>query len=302
MEAQTADLYRLEDLDDASKTRQLPNSDLAALRTVVDWIKSFVTLPHRDIGRDGPVCPFVPQAIQRKTLWLPSEHVAGGSVAEVVQFVNGYKTQLLKQPIHDAGVNYNSIVIVFTDLSADRRKGLFDDVLKQLAVRSYAEDGLVMGGFYESNETTAIYNRSFRPFTPPVPFLLMRHAVISDWKFFLDNDDWLNRWAHRYGESGIRALAERTTPLAMAGGGRRIPQQMSSGREFHGKMALPLDRGGDAEGRVRAQARITDAILLCLRLQRESSARTWPGCQGRGARGGGARGGVHDTYALVSLT
>jgi hypothetical protein len=31
--------------------------------------------------------------------------------------------------------------------------------------------------------------------------------------------------------------------------------------------------------------------LLCLRLQRESSARRWPGCQGRGARGGGARGG-----------
>src|SRR5262249_3069763 len=36
MAAQTAHLYRLEDLDDASKTRQLPNSDLAALRTVAD--------------------------------------------------------------------------------------------------------------------------------------------------------------------------------------------------------------------------------------------------------------------------
>jgi len=102
---------------------------------------------------------------------------------------------------------------VFSDLSANRSKGLFDDVLKQLAVRSYVEDGLVMGGFYESNETTAIYNRSFRPFTPPVPFLLMRHGVISDWKFFLDNDDWLNRWTHRYGESGVRALAEELRRL-----------------------------------------------------------------------------------------
>ena len=49
-----------------------------------------------------------------------------------------------------------------------------------------------MGPFYEGNEGTAIYNPSFRPFTSPVPFLLMRHAVISDWKFFLDNEDWLN--------------------------------------------------------------------------------------------------------------
>ena len=42
MAAQTANLYLLEALDDASKTRQLPNSDLAALHTVADWIKSFV--------------------------------------------------------------------------------------------------------------------------------------------------------------------------------------------------------------------------------------------------------------------
>ena len=155
MAAQTANLY-LEDLDDASKTRQLPNSDLAALRTVADWIKSFVTKPHKDLGRDGPVCPFVPEAMQRKTLWLASEHIAGRSVADVVQLVNGYKTQLLQQPFHGEGVNYNSIVVVFTDLSADRTKSLFDDVLKQLAVPSYVEDGLVMGGFYESNEATAI--------------------------------------------------------------------------------------------------------------------------------------------------
>jgi hypothetical protein len=27
-------------------------------------------------------------------------------------------------------------------------------------------------------------------------------------KFFLDNEDWLNLWARRYGESGVQALAE----------------------------------------------------------------------------------------------
>ena len=32
--------------------------------------------------------------------------------------------------------------------------------------------------------------------------------VISDWKVFLDNEDRLNLWAHRYGESGVQALAE----------------------------------------------------------------------------------------------
>jgi hypothetical protein len=25
----------------------------------------------------------------------------------------------------------------------------------------------------------------------------MRHGVTSDWKFFLDDEEWLNFWAHR---------------------------------------------------------------------------------------------------------
>ena len=96
---------------------------------------------------------------------------------------------------------------MITDLPADRAQAVFDGVLQQLAVPSYAEDGIVFGPFYEGNEGTAIYNSGFRPFQSPVPFLFVRHGVISDWKFFLDNDEWLELWARRYGESAVQALA-----------------------------------------------------------------------------------------------
>jgi hypothetical protein len=36
----------------------------------------------------------------------------------------------------------------------------------------------------------------------------MRLAVISDWKFFLGNEDWLSIWVRRFGESAVQALAE----------------------------------------------------------------------------------------------
>jgi hypothetical protein len=98
-------------------------------------------------------------------------------------------------------------------LSANRALAVFDDVLQQLAVPSYVEEGIVFGPFYEGNEGTAIYNASFRPFQSPVPFLFVRHGVISDWKFFLDNEDWLNLWARRYGESAVQVLAEELRRL-----------------------------------------------------------------------------------------
>jgi hypothetical protein len=186
-----------------------------------------VVRPHKDLGRAGPVCPFVPEALERKILWLAPEQIADLEVPAVVELINGYQRLFLDaQPTDGDDANYKVIVVVFTDLSADRAQGVFDDVLQHLAVPSYVEDGIVFGPFYEGHEGTAIYNSSFRPFRSPVPFLFVRHGVISDWKFFLDNDDQLNRWAHRYGESGVRALAEEL---------RRLPWRRAGGDESHNK-------------------------------------------------------------------
>ena len=66
--AQTTNLFLLEDLEDVSRTSELAQSDLDALRTVAEWIKSFIVRPHQDLGRAGPVCPFVPESLPRKTL------------------------------------------------------------------------------------------------------------------------------------------------------------------------------------------------------------------------------------------
>jgi hypothetical protein len=214
MPTQTADLFLLEDLEDVARTSELAQSDRKALHAVADWIKTFVVRPHKDLGRTGPVCPFVPEALERQTLWLAPEHIADRGVPDVVELIDGYKSLFLDtQPTDGDDANYKVIVVVFTDLSADRAQGLFDDALRQLAVPSYVEDGIAFGPFYEGNKGTAIYNASFRPFQSPVPFLFVRQGVISDWKFFLDDPDWLNHWAHRHGESAVNALAEELRRL-----------------------------------------------------------------------------------------
>ena len=189
-------------------------SDLKALRAVAVWIKTFVVKPHEDLGRAGTVCPFVPVSLERKALWLAPEQVADGDVPEVVELMSGYRRLLLDtRPTEGDDVIYNVIVVVFTDLSADRAQGVFAEVLQHLGLPSYMEDGILFGPYYEGNKGTAVYNSSFRPFQSPVPFLFVRHGVISDWKFFLDDEEWLNLWAHRYGESGTKALAEELRRL-----------------------------------------------------------------------------------------
>jgi len=213
MPATTTNLFLLQDLEDVSRMRELAESDLEALQAVADWIKTFVVKPHTDLGRAGTVCPFVPGSLERKVLWLAPEQIAGRGGPGVVELVSGYQRLFLEaQPTGGDDANYDAdykvIVVVFTDLPADRAQGVFDNVLQHLAVRSYADDGILFGPYYEGHEGTAIYNSRFRPFQSPVPFLFVRPGVLSDWKFFVDNVEWLNLWARRYGESAVQALAE----------------------------------------------------------------------------------------------
>ena len=141
------------------------------------------------------------------------------SVSEVVELIKGYQG-LFKDasPTYGDDATFKSFVVVFTDLSPSHAGEFFDAVLEHLAMPSYVSDGFVTGAFHERNTGTAVYNASFRPFTSPVPFLLMRHAVVTDWKFFLDNDEWLNLWARRYGGSGAQALAEELRRLPWRAG------------------------------------------------------------------------------------
>jgi hypothetical protein len=209
MPAQTTNLFLLQDLEDRGRTKTLEDSDLAALHVVADWITTFVVKPHKDLGRTGTVCPFLPGSLERKVLWLAPEQIADRGEPDVVQLMNSYKRLFLQtQPTGGDDADYKVIVVVFTDLPADHAQGVFDDVLQHLAVPSYAEDGILFGPYYEGNEQTAIHNPMFRPFESPVPFLFVRPGVIGDWEFFLDNDEWLNLWARRYGKSAVQALAE----------------------------------------------------------------------------------------------
>jgi hypothetical protein len=152
--------------------------------------------------------------LDQKTLWLAAERSVDRRAPDVVKLIDGYKRLLLTaQPVDGDDAKYKSIVVIFADLPATQAKDFFGGVLQEIGVRSYVDDGLVMGPFYEGNDGTALYNPSFRPFTSPAPLLLIRRAVISDWKFFLNNEEWLRLWGRRYGESAVQALAEELRRL-----------------------------------------------------------------------------------------
>ncbi len=214
MTTRTTDLYLLEDLEEDGRAPGLPDDERDALRAIGSWVRSFVIQPHAELGRPGTVCPYVPVSVERQKLWLAPEQIGDGGAAQVAELMNGYKRRLFDVSWKEVGVTeFDVIIVAFTDLPAARAESLFDEVLGQIAIPSYTEDGVLFGPYYDGNQATAIYNKGFRPFESPVPFLFVRHGVVGDWKFFLDQDEMLSLRARRFGESATLALAHELRRL-----------------------------------------------------------------------------------------
>jgi hypothetical protein len=207
MASPTTQLLRPDDLVDPGKS-DLPARDREALRAVNAWLDDFITKPHADLGRSGTVCPFVPGSLERRTLWLTAEHIADSDAAGVADLMQRYRRLLLDTaPPGTDDAMYSTIIVVFPDLHAERAGQVFGDALGQIGEAAFEEDGIIFGPFFEGNEGTAIHNSDFRPFQSPVPFIFVRYTVFSDWKFFIDDDAALDRWARHFGPAGTAVLA-----------------------------------------------------------------------------------------------
>ncbi len=208
MSVEIADLIRIDELD-AGPAGPVAERDLSAMRAIADWIRTFVVQPHKDLGRSGTVCPYMPAVLERRKLWFAPEDVADRDASEVAEIMQGHRRRFLDmQPTGSEDASRAAIIVVFPDLPADRAKPLFDDVLARIAAPAYDEDGIIFGPYYDGHQGTAIYNPEFHPFQSPVPVMFVRHGVVDDWKFFIDDDQLLGRFAHRFGEPAVHALAE----------------------------------------------------------------------------------------------
>jgi len=213
--AQTTNLFLLEDLDDPARKGEFENRDLEALQAIAEWINNFVIKPHEDLGRDGTVCPFVPGSLERKVLWLAPERIGDRDPSEVVELMDGYRRLLLDKRSGDGDdAIYDVIVVVFTDLAADRARAVFDEVQGRLGVPSYAADGNLFGPYYPGNETPAIHNQSFRPFDSPLPVMFVRHGVTGDWE---------SSWTTMSGSSCGQVVTEESAAQALGERLRRLP-------------------------------------------------------------------------------
>lgn len=163
--------------------------DFSYLAETMHWVKNFLAKPHPDLGRGGPVCPFLPRTLKLNTLRLVAIRGENLSQQQVEELVKGYRDIFLElDPQEGEEALYKSILLVFPDISIQETSNIIDDVQHNLKP-FFVEAGLMIGEFHKLNGTPGLHNKNFRPLRSPLPMLAIRFMVEADLPFLQRRSD-----------------------------------------------------------------------------------------------------------------
>lgn len=151
------------------------------LTQIVEWIENFLCCPHPDLGRKGPVCPYVGKSLEHHFFWLAvcnAEHPTSDEIcATMRRYQDWYRNMQPGEDEEDA--QYKTLLVLFPYLEEQEAYSLLDTAERVLEADFIARK-LMLGHFYPRNEHPGLWNVNFRPMDAPVPLLAMRHIVAMD--------------------------------------------------------------------------------------------------------------------------
>ncbi len=163
--------------------------DLSYLVEIWQWLKNFVARPHSDVGRTGPVCPFVPKGLKLNYLRLKvirSSNLNNQQIADLV--LPHLDTFLRLEPTNGEAYLHKSILLIFPDIKDDDAPKVIDSIHKQLKPL-FVDSGVMLGEFHNRTESPGLHNLNFRPLHSPVPMLVIRPMTEADLPFLENPGD-----------------------------------------------------------------------------------------------------------------
>jgi heptaprenyl diphosphate synthase len=181
-------------------------SRVALAAQVAAWAREYLTEPHPQLGRQGPVCPFVQAAMNLDRLGIAFEDAVDGTSPRAI------RSALLRHAgdfrRHHQGSaaadGFNSRIIVFPHLpSAEGRK--LDEVHAELKTQLMEQDTMV-SAFHPLSEKPSLANASFHVFRAPFAAFALRRMDVRDIVFLAHNRRAFARYRERFGAAHAKEL------------------------------------------------------------------------------------------------
>ncbi|AHH16228.1 hypothetical protein NONO_c14250 [Nocardia nova SH22a] len=167
--------------------------------TLTGWIDEHLMTPHPDLGRDGAVCPFVQHSASRNALWAGM--AAGEATVDAMHAVIDDAIEVYGELVGESRAN-TALITVFPGLTDCDR---IDDVHRARKT-DVVRRGWMLGQFYPGCTVPGLWNRQFRPLDAPLPMLVLRPMMSTDFPFLVADSEWLYAYLTRLAPNLPRRL------------------------------------------------------------------------------------------------
>lgn len=147
------------------------------------WLSDYPVNPHPDLGRTGPVCPYMGRAWDLRRVELFPVDVSSGDDCLIKQAYH-YRDELEQRSrVDETDRTYLVYFLVPYGLSEETIKPMVQRVHSLLRAE-FVSRGLLAGDFWPDHETPGLHSTTFRPFECPLSTFAIRNMIPSDLEFF----------------------------------------------------------------------------------------------------------------------
>lgn len=165
---------------------------------VDDWISNYVTKPHDEIGRTGPICPFVEPSRRARSLETSVRLVGPTpSLALLTEIVRCSLDEFDSISWQTSNPHLRALLVVLPDLPSEDLHLL--DQAHAIVKPESVTRGMMIGQFHENCTEKAARNPRFNVSRSPVPLVAVRLMAMHDVLFLADRREWFQEFANRFG-------------------------------------------------------------------------------------------------------
>jgi hypothetical protein len=163
-----------------------------------EWATQYLSAPHPDLGRDGPVCPFTAPSINKGMFWVGCVDRPDITADEIESTVSGMVARFHRlPPTEGPDVLLKATLILFPTVTSYE---IIDQAQRRLKDKFVAK-GLMIGQFYPGCAEPGLWDPQFRPLQSPIALLAIRHMVSNDFPFLAAKTEWIESYLKRFAPS-----------------------------------------------------------------------------------------------------
>jgi hypothetical protein len=155
---------------------------------VFQWLEQRICKPHRDLGRDGNVCPFAGKSMRANAMRFVGLRGVRGSATDAkdvcLRLIDLFWNVFPPEPVDEL----QTLVAIFPDLPKDEA-AVFIDGGHKLVRHQFLAAGLALGEFHSVSETQGVHNPDFNAMWAPLPVFIIRRISKHD-ALFLGRGDY----------------------------------------------------------------------------------------------------------------